>query len=175
MDTQSAEEYHKSTWQISARLEVSWLRPPAVQYVLLDHDPLPAYRDAVLAAAPAREGDPAARPYQLAVLWDRVFRGVTGDKVNILVDDHAEQRRVDESGKVEVLYTRTYFAVSSNAPSGPRWLVTKAVVRDGRVYAWCLPVQARTGGQESAVLTGDNALDLGAIAGDPPGSATPTP
>jgi len=36
-------------------------------------------------------------------------------------------------------------------------------------------VNTRVGAMEPVVLTGDNALDLGEIAGDPTGAATPSP
>jgi len=50
--------------------------------------------------------------------------------------------------------------MSSNAPDGKKWIVTKAVDIKGKPVCWCIPVEVKTGKQIEVTLNESNIFDL---------------
>ena len=179
---------------LSFSLGVSDLDTPAVQYALFDEDPSPGFAtklqrlkqvfgDLLEKAEPDKRQ--RTRGYQMRVVWDGLFRTVTGDKVNLL-QHHSNgatvARRagggVTVSGTVTSTSVATFtttgvrtFTTATGKPSikhvttqGPprivpskkQWLVTKVAQRDGQPVCWCIPLEPG----RPVCLTTDNTFDL---------------
>lgn len=147
------EHWRRSTWQMTMNLETRNLNPPAVQWTVLDKDPIPGFYDRVkrmkgyyierLAQAEDDTDKELNRSSQMTVSWDLGFEEVTGDKVYLLT-----RARKNSQG------------YSSNAPDGKKWIVTKVVQIKGKPVCWCIPVTVETGKEIIIKLTGDNIFDL---------------
>ena len=82
------------TWRIAIRLDMPSLEPPAVQFAVLDNDPVPAYAAQVkkkksYSLQELAKADNDARKRQrrdglMAVWWDIGFREVTADNLWLL-------------------------------------------------------------------------------------------
>jgi hypothetical protein len=141
-------------WQMSINLEAPILKPPAVQWTVLDKDPVPDFRARVknmkaryseqLERAEDDDEREIARSAMMTVSWDLGFKEVTGDQVYLLT----KARGVSHS-------------LASNDPDGKKWIVTKIVQIKGKPVCWCIPVTVQTGERFRIVLTKDNMFDLG--------------
>jgi hypothetical protein len=146
------ERWKRSTWQMTLKLDTPNLVPPAVQWTLLDKDPVPGFGARVKKMQGykkqlERVDDEARkelfRSSQMTVCWDLGFKEVTGDQVNLLISAPG-----------------VYEGVSSNAPSGKKWFVTKIVRIKGKPVCWCIPVTVETGKETQVTLTENNMFDL---------------
>jgi hypothetical protein len=149
------ELWKDNTWQMGINLDAPNLLPPAVQYAVIDKDPLIAfnahvkrmhayYRDRIEEA----ENDDLKQVHRtsgMTVAWDSGFRSVTGDRLYLLI-----------------AATFTSHSMSSNGPDGKKWVVTKTVQIKGKPVCWCLPVEVKNGKSISVTLTERNAFDLDA-------------
>ena len=89
------ENWKRSTWQMILKLETPNLVPPAVQWTVLDKDPVPGFgarlkgMQAHFKKQLERVDDEAKktllRSSQMTVGWDLGFKEVTGDQVNLLI------------------------------------------------------------------------------------------
>ena len=146
------ERWKRSTWQMTLKLDTPNLVPPAVQWTLLDKDPVPGFGARVKKMQGHKEqlermDDKARkglfRSSQMTVCWDLGFKEVTGDLINLLISA-----------------PHVFQGVSSNAPGGKKWIVTKIVQIKGKPVCWCLPVTVETGKETQITLTESNKLDL---------------
>ena len=180
---------------LSFSLGVPDLDVPAVQYALFDEDPsarfttkmrqLKSVYSGMLAKAGGERREQSRRS-QMSVVWDGLFRTVTGDKVNLLRHHSTEatiQRGTAGGGATVISSTVTTTSVAtftttgvatftSNGKTGikqatmqgtPRivptkkkWLVTKVARRNGEPVCWCLPLEPG----HPVELTADNTFDL---------------
>ena len=148
-----ADHWRQSTWQIALDLDSPNLVPAAVQWTVLDNDPLADFSDRVRASrnhyhAQLSEASDDTRKNlirssQVRVNWDLGFRQVTGDKVYLLTS---------APGVAHV--------VSSNAPAGKKWIVSKIVHLNGAPACWCIPVDVETGKKVHVTLDEKNMFDL---------------
>lgn len=149
------EEWKKSTWRIAIDLDMPDLIPPAVQWSVLDEDPVPGFKERVekmatfnrkrLQDATDPERAKMIRQSQMEVAWDLGFKSVTGDNIYLLTSAAGVSH-----------------SFSSNAPAGKKWIVTKTVNVKGESVCWCLPVETEIGKGIEVTLAGDNAFDLAA-------------
>lgn len=129
------------------------LIPPAVQWTVLDEDPVPGFKERVekmatfyrkrLRDANDPERAKIIRQSQMEVSWDLGFESVTGDKVYLLTSA-----------------PNVSHSLSSNAPAGKKWIVTKTVNVKGEPVCWCLPVATEIGKMIEVTLAEDNTFDL---------------
>jgi hypothetical protein len=84
------------------------------------------------------------RAIQMTVGWDLGFKKVTGDDLYLLVKGPG--------------YSRT--GMSSNAPGGKKWIVTKTVQIEGKPVCWCIPVEVKTGKSIDVTFDKSNTFDL---------------
>jgi hypothetical protein len=164
-------DFRRSTWQLHPRLDLAVTPKPALQYAILESNPLPGFRQRlvgptiadVLASLPdVAESD--RRPMMTGLLtgvWDRVFHDVPGDQVYLL-DDHRVVHSEEPAGEngVNVHMSATFSAVSSNGPAGQKWVVTKAVQHKDTVLAWAVLTTTTQGQMVTVTLNIDNAIDL---------------
>jgi outer membrane lipoprotein-sorting protein len=153
------EQFHQATWQMGINLDAPNLVPPAVQWAILDKDPVPGfkagvkrmqgYHQAQLAQAKTEAQKELERNDQMTVIWDLGFREVTGDRLYLLTSTPG-----------------TSHGMSSNSQAGKKWIVTKIVQIKGKPVCWCLPVEVKTGESIEVSLTEDNRFDLGAAFDD---------
>jgi hypothetical protein len=144
-------EWLRKTWRIRLNLRVPDSAPFEVSYAIFDEDPAPAFKASVKKwQANIRKGDRPEnealkgeqRQAAMAASWDGIFRKIPGNRLYQL-----------KSSRSPVL--------SSNAPDGKKWLVTKVVEFKGKPVCWNLPVEVKTGKDIKLTLTTDNAFDLG--------------
>jgi len=146
----------RSTWQVGLTLDTPNLVPPAVQWTILDKDPVPGFRARVKRAQSyhrkrlERAKDEAEkkqeRSIQMTVDWNLGFKVVTGDKVYLL----ASSPGVSHS-------------ITSNGPDGRKWIVTKIVQIKRKPVCWCLPIEVKMGKTNQVTLTEDNIFGLEAV------------
>jgi hypothetical protein len=165
----SREEWERTTWQVSPRLDTDELAPCAVQYAIVDADPMAHFRAEVgrldaLPPADAGEQAEAVRQAVRAAAWESVFRDVPGDRVFLLEDYGLPDppARTAPDGSSVATMTRAFVGISSDDAEGRRWLVTKVLRAGGRQLVWNVPFQARRGHLTTIVLRESNAVDLAA-------------
>jgi hypothetical protein len=148
-----------SVWGIALSLDVPGLEPPAVQWAILDHDPLPGFKARVQKLRSLyrrqleRGGSPRdiIRSVQMRNGWDSGFKEVTGDQLYLLTSAPG------------VPGSHNF---SANTPDGRKWIVTKIVGIKGKLVCWCVPVEVKKGEQVQVSLTDGNRFDLGAAFDD---------
>ncbi|WP_146395932.1 hypothetical protein [Pseudobythopirellula maris] len=149
------DRWRQSTWQIALDLNTPNLVPAAVQWTVLDNDPLADFSDSVrtsqsnyhsrLSGASDDTREKLIRLSEMTVNWDLGFRQVTGDKVYLLTSAPG------------VAHT-----FSSNSPAGKKWIVSKIVRLKGAPVCWCIPVAVETGKEVRVTLDEKNIFDLAA-------------
>jgi beta-lactamase regulating signal transducer with metallopeptidase domain/protocatechuate 3,4-dioxygenase beta subunit len=149
-DASTMRTFLKSTWRVSMNLDLPELDPPAVQYAILDKDPVPGFRAGVqrmranyqerLDRAEGKAAKDMERSSQMAVLWDLGFKDVTADGLYLLTSGSS--------------------MISSNGSDGWKWIVSKTVRVDGKPICWCIPVEVKKGKEVKVTLTEGNAFDL---------------
>jgi hypothetical protein len=147
------ERWKQSTWRMTVDLDTPNLVPPAVQWTIVDKDPTPGFSDRVktseghyrkqLAGAADDATKKIIRSSQMTVNWDLGFKDVSGDKVYLLTS---------APGVSHML--------SSNGPSGKKWIVSKIVQLKGTPACWCIPVDVETGKEIHITLSEKNTFDL---------------
>ncbi len=153
------EGWKRSTWQMTLNLDTTNLVPPAVQWTVLDKDPVPGFR-ARLKKAQAyhrkwleQAGDEANNEAicsaQMTTSWDLGFKDVTGDKVYLLTTAPGVSH-----------------SFSSNGPDGRKWIVTKIVRIKGKPVCWCIPTDVKTGKQIEVTFGEKNVFPLEAVYGE---------
>lgn len=159
---EAIEGWKRSTWQMTLSLDMPSLVPSAVQWAVLDEDPIPGLRARLIEARDRYQkrvqptDDEARRKRirsaQMAVSWDLGFRAVTGDHMYLLTSlppDPNKQR-----------FAGFFHSLSSNGPDGKKWVVTKSVRIKGEPVCWCIPVEVKTGESVQVSLTEKNMFDL---------------
>jgi hypothetical protein len=145
-----------ATWQLELHLDMPKLDPQAVQYAIFDEDPASEYKAQIkrmqkpnrqqLENADTQLWKEQVRNVQMKVDWDNGFKNVTGENITLLTNRPGAR----SSGIV----------VSSNGPSGKKWVVTKTVDIDGRPYCWSIPVEVKIGKHVFVKLGENNTFDL---------------
>ncbi|MCU0914005.1 MAG: hypothetical protein MUC88_05520 [Planctomycetes bacterium] len=142
-------------WHLELTLEMQGLKPPALQWAVFDEDPLPGFVErlerrrktlpAAVKAAPEQE-EVAARNARISVNWDLAFRKITADEAYLLTPA-----------------PRGSHGYTTNGPAGPKWIVTKTVMIDGKPHCWCVPVEVKAGKEIALILRAKNITDLTGI------------
>jgi hypothetical protein len=137
-------------WVVQISLDSPDIDPPAVQWTILDHDPVPEYRAMVkrmraldekrMKEAGSESRARAQRSAAMSVYWNNAFKSVTGDRVHLL--------------------TPGSHAISSDGEDGPRWIITKTVSIHGDPVCWYIPVETAKGTTVDVKLTPKNRFDL---------------
>jgi len=120
-------------WRLGVKLEVPDLDIPAVQCAVFAEDPQNQLREKLRKTAWADR----------SVLWDLLFRSVTGDEVYLLGAN-----------------PNVSMGLASNAPGGKKWLVTKIARKGETNYCWSIPFTTAPGQDVTIQLTTQNALRL---------------
>lgn len=154
------ENWKASTWQICPAINMPDMDPEAVQFAILDSDPIENYRKALVENRDRfrktieDETDPnkltLLKTTQMTTMWDQLFKATTGDKVYLLVPSRT---------KTNQSLART-FLISSNEPAGRKWLTTKVAYRDGRPTCWCIKVDTEIGKEVHVELRNENTVSL---------------
>jgi len=143
-----------SRWRLTLELDTPNLEPPVVQYAIFDKDPVPDFKARVarqpnfhqrqleLHAGDLRRTQ-AIRTAGMTVNWNLGFRDVTGHDMYLL-------KSTQFGGP----------SITSNAPGGKKWVVTKTVQIDGKPSCWCIPVEVKKGKQVAVTLGESNTFDL---------------
>lgn len=149
-----------STWQISPALNARELDPAAVQFAVLESDPIEDYRKLLIKSGVQfrkeieEERDVSKRELhkrvQMSVTWDGLFRAARGDQVYLLAPSKS---KANESRVRKTI-------VSSSSPQGRRWLTTKVTNLGDRPVCWCIPVDATIGKSIEVELRKENLFDL---------------
>jgi len=152
------EGWQRSTWQITLNLDTTNLVPPAVQWTILDKDPVPGFRARLkkmqahhrkwLERADDEAKKELIRSSQMTAIWDLGFKDVTGDKVYLLTSAPGVSHNL-----------------SSNGPDGKKWIVTKVVRIKGQPVCWCIPTEVKTGNQIEVTLSEKTVFPLEAVYG----------
>jgi len=143
-----------STWRMTLELDAPNLEPPAVQYAILDKNPVPGFKARVARQRSFQQrqlelhaGDlhrmQAIRTAGRTVNWDVGFRDVTGADLHLLVSSPFRTT-----------------SMMSNAPGGKKWVVTKTVQIGGKPTCWCIPVEVKKGKKVAVTLSESNTFDL---------------
>ena len=154
------QEWKETTWQIRPSLNAPDLDPEAVQFAVLEFDPVDAFRKSLaedvdkfrneLEEEPDATRRALQRKSHMTLTWDRLFNAVTGDQVHLLVPG--------TSKRYESIVRS--FVVSSNSSPGRKWVVTKVVYREDEPLCWCIPVETAIGKSVDVELRRDNAFDF---------------
>jgi hypothetical protein len=149
-----------SVWGIALSLDAPGLQPPAVQWAILDHDPLPGFKAHVQKLRSLyrrqleRVGGPprdVIRSVEMRNAWDSGFKEITGDQLSLLTSAPG------------VPGSHNF---SANTPDGRKWIVTKTVQIKGKPVCWCVPVEVKKGERVKVSLTDGNRFDVGAAFDD---------
>jgi len=152
-EEQDAKQWKAQNWFVDIKLNAPNLAPPAVQWAIVEHDPVPEFKGRLTkmrdfnrkqlneAADPNREA--FVRASQMSVHWDLGFRTVTGDELYLLVSAPGHSQ-----------------ALSSDKAAGKKWLFTKVVLIGGTPVCWCIPIHVELGKVSRVVLTETNTFDL---------------
>lgn len=153
---EKVDEWKRATWQLVPTLAVGGVDPPAVQWALLDDDPVMGFRDHLEERRSADDGKPALTPAPAesrsaaralaSVAWNLQFRSATADQVGLLVSAPDKM-----------------MVYSTNSAKERVWFATKPVEIDSRVLAWSFPMRPEIGSQDSVELNLGNAIDLTSI------------
>ncbi len=149
--------WQANTWRLGLELDASEMGLPAVQFAVLDHDPVPGYVAELkrmqsfyrpqLEKVDTEAWKEQQRRSQMQVSWDAAgFQDVAGVNLGLLVGRQGNR----------------FWGVtrSSNGPGGKKWVVTKAEGAEGKVVCWCIPVEVKTGEEVHVTLNKDNVFDL---------------
>ncbi len=131
------------TWTIMFVTEVNDLYPSAIQYAIVNEDPLPMFKAnlAFLRSNPKLNDDILIN---LQVAWDAIFKKVTGEKVGLLPPNSENE-----------------FSMGSNEPGGQKWVITKVALKsNGTILCWCIPVEVKIGERYQIKLDEKNTFDL---------------
>jgi hypothetical protein len=142
------------SWELHPVFDVPDTFPPAVMFAIRDSDPRPQYEKRLQSLAEMQrhlkmEASASVAPEimrqgMLHTAWDLGFRDVSGDQIGMLFRN-----------------APTYTVViKSNEPAGQKWLVTRAVVLEGKSDCWCLPIEVRPGERTEVALTQANMTTL---------------
>ena len=136
------------SWHINVELDMPGPEPQAVQYAILDSDPVPRFEGHLrhLKKVFAEQAGKGGQSKQLredrtANIWDIGFSDVRGDQLWLLTK-----------------FLRG--GLGSTLPAGKKWIVTKIVHIDGKPVCWCIPVEVKKGGQINVALNQGNTFDL---------------
>ena len=148
-----------STWQIHPRLNVPELNPKAVQFAVLDSDPVGQFKKKLLQNRERfrkeieAEKEPLPRELlkkaQMTATWNSLFRAVHGDQVYLLAP---------ESNPKESLTRGTL--VSSNSPPGRKWFTTKVEYLENALTCWCVPTDVSVGKSAEIELAKNNRFNI---------------
>lgn len=151
-------------WRLKLRLDDTNLPQPAIQYILVEEDPRPGFREVLkrlgrlvrvqLDEAESVEEKRDVRNGQLAYAWEHApFGEVPGTHVRLL-------------------HSADFGGVHHGVPKGfqgdtdRRWIVSKVVLTDDGNIAWALPVELPLGRVTEITLSRANALDLESVLPD---------
>jgi hypothetical protein len=143
-------KWRADTWQIELALNMPGLDPEAVQYAILDQDPVPAYISQVkllrpefkqqIEQADSKSWKEVARLAQMRAAWDMGFKDITGANLYLL--------------------TKKGSNLSSNGRAGQKWVVTRTVDVEGRPVCWCIPIEVKMGKKIDISFDKSNTFDL---------------
>jgi beta-lactamase regulating signal transducer with metallopeptidase domain len=150
---QKGENMQYATWRMAVSLRATNQLPSAVQWAIVDHDPVPAFKARLkklrwiyreqLRRAKNGAAKENTRKGWMTVQWDSGFKEISGDRLYLLTSDHLHP-------------------LTSNGPDGKKWVVTKVRMTKGKPVCWCVPVELKYGEEVKVTLTEKNVLDLGA-------------
>ncbi len=160
-------------WSAGLTLDAPDLHDGVVAAAVFDNDPVPGFKSRVLKTRSFTEyslEQPSATPQTRQLIiesqWDYGFGEVTGKDVFFLRSGAGEvvvssRLFVSRSGSAR---EKPFGEVSGSVgkPGVQRWLVTKAVLINGKTLCWCIPFESKTDGVR-LTLTEKNALDLAPI------------
>jgi hypothetical protein len=152
-------QIEKTTWRIEIETHISDIYPEAIQYAVFDSDPVVLYKKAFLRAPAVRTTKFTDEDYfaSVTIAWDMLFLKISAADLALLPASMAPASS-DKDGEV--------FNISSNAPEGGMWVVTKVTsTRNGQFRVWAVPVSVKTGSAIRIRLDDDNAIDLLKLAG----------
>jgi hypothetical protein len=144
-------------WGINIRLDMPSLEPQAVQFAVVDKDPAPGYTAQLkkmekfsrqqLQNADTKQWKDLVRSAQMEGAWNDGFRNVTGDNLSLL--------------------TQPGIVITSNAPVGKKWIITKTVRIKEQPVCWSIPIEVKTGKPVNVTLNKSNTFDLQTPYDDP--------
>jgi hypothetical protein len=150
------EEHMKTTWRMQLQLNMPNLEPAAIQWAILEEDPIPGYRQRLevvrdaykkLLVEAAKEDKQIIKRSQMRAAWDSGFRQVTGDRVYLLTGKPGH-------------------SFSSNGDAGMKWIVTKVIYVDEEAVCWVIPIDVEIGKSVDIEFSNDNVFDLTEIYND---------
>lgn len=157
------QEWKEGTWRIHPQLNMRELNSRAVQFAVLDSDPVEQFKKSLLQNRERfrkeleAERDTSRRELtkraHMTATWDGLFRAITGDHVYLLAPDNSASK--------ELMATVTL--ISSNTPAGRKWFTTKVGHIKNSPVCWCIPQDVSVGKSTQVTLEKNNMLNLQAI------------
>ena len=155
-EKEDVKRWQRETCQLDIDLDMPSLELQAVQFAILDKDPVPDfiaqaknmqyYDRQQLKKADNEARKEQVREIQMISTWDGGFRKVTGNCLGVLT-------KLPNAG----LFTNY---VSCGGPAGKKWIATKTVNIKGKAVCWCIPVEATPGKEINVTLNKNNTFDL---------------
>lgn len=145
-------QWKETTWRLNILLKGT-LHGGAVQFAIMDHDPVNGFREDCRrlreksgdVGEQVSEGELSINDISiLSVAWDKQFMEIKGDEVYLLIKNEM-------------------CGFSSNTGGKRYYLVTKTAVIGERPAAWVIPFDAVTGSEQDITLDDSSALDLDKI------------
>ncbi len=156
----SIENWRSLTWHIRPALNMPDLDPDAVQFAVLDSDPIQSFRKSLvqnretfrktLEAEPDPNRRNLLKTSQVTTTWDQLFKATTGDQIYLLTPSQSKRNQS---------LARTLL-ISSNAPAGRKWVTTKVAYRDQQPICWCIEVDTAIGREIQVELRSENSVHL---------------
>ena len=144
-------EWKQTVWFVKITLDTVEVKVPAIQFASFDYDPLPNFKNRVIERAESykqmmKDTDNEtrkrlARESAISYNWDKEFKNITGDKVNVIMH-----------GSV--------VALCADGPSGKIWIVSKYARQSTGSLCWCIPIQPEIGKEIEVNLTTATAVNV---------------
>lgn len=155
----------KYTYEIDISLKTSKLDPPAVIYAIFNKDSLDPlemfkenltrgkcwYENKLKEYSKDKTEQKSLINVQVAVNWDRVFKGITGDRIYLL-----PYTKNNEDGNLYVV------TIKGDGPKGEGtfYLATKtAYTKNGDLVFWYFPIKIKEGAKVKIVLNDSNCFN----------------
>lgn len=146
---EKTEKIKRDYWSLSVSLDVPELKPQALQYAIVDFDPIAQYKVKLKGRAQfllnmfsksTNEEEKQKRiKSSMNYYWDAIFDKIDGTQLYMMGD-------------------KTSF--SSNEQIQRKWFITKITKLNENSICWCIPFYPVAGYDTSITLTKDNLCDL---------------
>jgi hypothetical protein len=141
---------------INVRVKVTGLEEPLLRFAILKDDPVPAF-EVLLETYEQQNQTPQDELTEIAAAWNKPFLSLTGEQLFFLW----VWSSIAGSSPRVVVSAGLVCLVATPGSQYKRWLVTRPLLYDDKLVAWCEEIDMQGSTQiKEIVLTEENMLVL---------------